>query len=168
MCFSSQSPRNHHNTPLPTMSEEKAYYLVSPSFGLVLAESWDGQPSGVVAQQRDNMQQYQQWTIEYGDEPNTIALRCCDGGNYLHANGGFASATVGTGEKQWWKMTTDWNVTPPHAFRLSPVDFPRVYLNHYQGQPVPRGHPGMVVHMWPWEVGFTSVWCWRHTRSDML
>lgn len=140
------------------MAEGKAFYLTSVAAGLVLAHSPNGNPSGVVAQNEGDQDQAQKWTVEYGDQPDTIALRCCGNGEYLHANGGDCWATVGTGAKQWWKTSKE-GVTPPHACRLSPVEYPRVYLNHFQGLRVPIGHPGMKVHMWVWEVSNQQCCC---------
>lgn len=70
---------------------------------MVLARSPNGQPSGVVAQNRGDQDAPQKWIVEPGSEPN-IALRCASNNEYLHANGGSNWATVGTGEKQWWKV----------------------------------------------------------------
>ncbi|KAK5121220.1 hypothetical protein LTR85_005386 [Meristemomyces frigidus] len=124
----------------------KSFYLVSVSCGLVLAPMASKNPSGVVVQNANSKDNAQQWVIEYGEQPDTFALRNCSNGDYLHADGGKSWATVGTGAKQLWKMDNN-DVTPPQACRLSPVEYPKVYLNHFQGQ---RRH-NMKVHMWQWE-----------------
>jgi hypothetical protein len=93
----------------------------------------------------------QKWTIEYGDEPNTIALKCAANDKYLHCFEGKSWGKVGTGDKQWWKISND-DVSAPGACRIGPVDFPDVYLNHHSGNTVRRGAAGAKVHMYKWEV----------------
>ena len=136
------------------MGESGPFYLTSVSNGHVLAQSPNGQPSGVVVQNRGDQDKPQQWMIEQGDEHDIIALRCLSNDQYLHANGGTSWSTVGTGEKQWWKCSGE-NVTAPQACRLSPVDYPDVYLNHFQGIRVAKGQ-SMKVHMWQWKVGIQA------------
>ncbi|KAL1608359.1 hypothetical protein SLS60_003300 [Paraconiothyrium brasiliense] len=131
------------------MSEETPFYLASVAHGHVLARSPNGQPSGVVAQNRGDQDAPQKWVAEPGDEQNVIALRCLSNNEYLHANGGTNWSTVGTGEKQWWKLSNN-NVTAPGACHLSPVDYPGVFLNHFQGIRVAKSQ-SMKVHMWQWE-----------------
>lgn len=137
------------------MGESGPFYLTSVSNGHVLARSPNGQPSGVVVQNRGDQDQPQQWMIEQGDEPDVIALRCLSNDQYLHANGGTNWSTVGTGEKQWWRCSGQ-DVTAPQACRLSPVDYPNVYLNHFQGIRVAKGQ-SMKVHMWQWDVSIAGV-----------
>jgi hypothetical protein len=132
------------------MGESGPFYLTSVSNGHVLARSPTGQPSGVVVQNRGDQGQSQQWVIERGEEPDIIALRCLSNNEYLNASGGGNWASVGTGEKQWWRCSND-DVTAPQACRLSPVDYPDVYLNHFQGIRVGKGQ-SMKVHMWQWDV----------------
>jgi hypothetical protein len=137
---------------LRSMSDtNKAFFVTSVSNGHVLANRADGRPSGVVAENKGDQGDAEKWTIEAGDEANQVALKNAANGQYLHANGNKCWATVGTGEKQWWKISSD-GVTAPGACRLSPVEYPDVYLNHFQGKAVRKGAVGMKVHMWTWTV----------------
>ncbi|GAB7362893.1 hypothetical protein MBLNU230_g3195t1 [Neophaeotheca triangularis] len=130
------------------MADVKECYLTSVSAGLVL--SIQPNSKNVVAQSPGDQDKQQKWIVEQCDQPNVIALRNSGTSEYLHANGGHAGAACVAGKKQWWKVDNS-SVRAPHACRLSPVDSPRAFLNHYQGINVQPGHPGMTVHMWPWE-----------------
>jgi hypothetical protein len=127
------------------------FYLASVSNGHVLAHQENGRPSGVVVENKGDRGDEQKWTIEYGDEPNTVALKCAANDKYLHCFEGKSWGKVGTGDKQWWKISND-DVSPPGACRIGPVDFPDVYLNHHSGNTVRRGAAGTKVHMYKWEV----------------
>jgi len=128
----------------------KAFYISSVTQGHVLTSQPSGNPSGVVVQNKGEGGDREKWTVEVGDEPNVVALKNASNGQYLHANGGKSWAAVGTGEKQWWKISDD-GVNAPGACRLSPVPYPDVYLNHFNGQVARNGRP-IKVHMWKWEV----------------
>lgn len=143
-----------HTDHRPTYSmpdSNKAFYVTSVSNGHVLANQANGRPSGVVAENKGQQGDEEKWTMEAGSEPNVVALRSASNGKYLHANGGGCWATVGTGEKQWWRISSD-DVTAPGACRFSPVQYPNVYLNHFEGRPVAKGAVGMKVHLWTWVV----------------
>ena len=129
----------------------KALYVTSVSNGLILANQPNSKPSGVVASNRGDKGDDEKWIIEAGDKPNVVALRNASNGKYLRAEGGRNGSKAGTGDKQWWTISSD-RVLAPGACSLSPVDYPNVYLNHFQGRVVPKGHVGMTVHMWQWEV----------------
>ena len=128
----------------------KAFYITSVSNGLVLAHQPSGKPSGVAVENKGDGGDREKWEVEAGDQPNVIALKNASNGEYLHANGGTNWSTVGTGAKQWWKISND-NVTAPGACGLSPVDFPSVFLNHFQGKPARQFKDQIKVHMWKWE-----------------
>jgi hypothetical protein len=129
----------------------KAFYVTSVSNGLILANQYNSKPSGVVASNRGDKGDDEKWIIEAGDQPNVVALKNASNGKYLRAEAGRNGGKAGTGDKQWWKISSD-RVTAPGACSLSPVDYPNFYLNHFQGRAVPKGHVGMTVHMWQWEV----------------
>lgn len=129
----------------------KAFYVTSVSNGLILANQPNSKPSGVVASNRGDKGDDEKWIIEAGDKPNVIALKNASNGKYLRAEGNRNGSKAGTGDKQWWTISSD-RVLAPGACSLSPVDYPNVFLNHFQGRAVPKGHVGMTVHMWQWEV----------------
>jgi hypothetical protein len=129
----------------------KAFYVTSVSNGLILANQPNSRPSGVVAAHCGDKSEGEKWIVEAGDKPNVVALKNASNGQYLHAEGGRNGSKAGTGDKQWWTISRD-RVLAPGACSLSPVDYPNVFLNHFQGRPVPKGHVGMTVHMWQWEV----------------
>lgn len=60
-------------------------------------------------------------------------------------------------------------MTPPGASRLSPVDHPSVYLNHFQGIRVAPDQ-SMKVHMWQWEQPnqFCLAWYFRPADGGFL
>jgi len=66
------------------MTESKEYYLASVEHGLVLSYKANGQPSGVSLQFKGDQDKEQKWTIESGDQPNRIALKCSATGRYLN------------------------------------------------------------------------------------
>jgi hypothetical protein len=140
---------NLSSIPVLLCSMSKAFYITSVSNGLVLADQPSGTPSGVVVENRGDSDR-EKWIVEAGDEPNVIALKSASNGQYLHADGGRNYAAAGTGGKQWWKMSSD-DVTAPGACRLSPVEYPNFFLNHFQGKPARRGRDQIKVHMWKWE-----------------
>ena len=132
-------------------SSSTTFYLASVSNGHVLAHQENSRPSGVVVENKGDRSDEQKWIVEYGDEPDTIALKCAANNKYLHCFEGKSWGKVGTGDKQWWKISND-DVSAPGACRIGPVDFPDVYLNHHSGNTVRRGAAGAKVHMYKWEV----------------
>lgn len=132
------------------MADSKAFYITSVTHGFVLAKQNNNSPTGVVVENKGDQGDEEKWTIEAGDEPNVIALKCAANGEYLHADGNTNWSKVGTGEKQWWRVSTD-EVGPPGACRLSPVPHPNVCLNHFNGE-YKRPGSKVKVHMWQWVV----------------
>ena len=147
--FSEPSFTSH--TESYSSNSSATFYLGSVSNGHVLAHQENSRPSGVVVENKGDRGDEQKWTVEYGDEPNTIALKCAANDKYLHCFEGKSWGKVGTGDKQWWKISND-DVSAPGAYRIGPVDFPDVYLNHHSGNTVRRGAAGAKVHMYKWEV----------------
>ncbi|GAB7327356.1 hypothetical protein MBLNU13_g11229t1 [Cladosporium sp. NU13] len=146
--FSEPSFTSH--TESYSSNSSTTFYLASVSNGHVLAHQENSRPSGVVVENKGDRSDEQKWTVEYGDEPDTIALKCAANDKYLHCFEGKSWGKVGTGEKQWWKISND-DVSAPGACRIGPVDFPDVYLNHHSGNTVRRGAAGAKVHMYKWE-----------------
>lgn len=147
--FSEPSFTSH--TESHSSSSSRTFYLASVSNGHVLAHQENSRPSGVVVENKGDRGDEQKWIVEYGDEPNTVALKCAANDKYLHCFEGKSWGKVGTGDKQWWKISND-DVSAPGACRIGPVDFPDVYLNHHSGNTVRRGASGAKVHMYKWEV----------------
>lgn len=162
--FSQSGPSYSSQPQSLTMSNSnKPFYITSVSNGHVLSNQSNNLPSGVVAENRGDQGDEEKWTLEAGDEPNVIALKNASNGKYLHANGGGSWSTVGTGEKQWWRLSND-ELSPPGACRLSPVPYPGVFLNHFQGQAARKGAVGIKVHMWQWE----GVCIWEHPSDGCI
>lgn len=147
--FSKPSFTSH--TESYSSNSSTTFYLASVSNGHVLAHQENGRPSGVVVENKGDRSDEQKWNVEYGDEPDTIALKCAANDKYLHCFEGKSWGKVGTGEKQWWKISNH-DVSAPGACRIGPVDFPDVFLNHHSGNTVRRGAAGAKVHMYKWEV----------------
>jgi hypothetical protein len=147
----SQVARPSFSAESYSTDSSKTFYLASVSNGHVLAHQEDSHPTGVVVENKGDRGDEQKWTVECGDESNTIALKCVANGKYLHCFEGKSWGKVGTGDKQWWKISDD-NVTAPGACRIGPVDYPDVFLNHHSGNTVQKGKRGTKVHMYKWEV----------------
>jgi hypothetical protein len=98
------------------MAEPRPVYLVTVWKGGVLAHQPSGRPSGVVMQLAGATGNEQKWIPEFGEEPDSVALKNVANGEYLFGNGEDYKE-AGTGEKTWWRMSTD-DVTTPGAFRL--------------------------------------------------
>jgi hypothetical protein len=145
--FTSHTESYTSNSP----TNPQTFYLASVSNGHVLAHQDTNRPSGVVVENAGDRSAEQKWTVEHGDEPNVIALKCAANDKYLHCFEGKSWGKVGTGDKQWWKISNE-DVSAPGACRIGPVDFPDVYLNHHSGNTVRRGAAGAKVHMYKWEV----------------
>ena len=157
--FSQPSFTSHTESYSSNSSSSTTFYLASVSNGHVLAHQENSRPSGVVVENKGDRGDEQKWTIEYGDEPNTVALKCVANDKYLHCFEGKSWGKVGTGDKQWWKISND-DVSAPGACRIGPVEYPDVFLNHHSGNTVRRGAAGTKVHMYKWEVSF----CDEHDR----
>lgn len=159
--FSEPSFTSH--TESHSSNSSRTFYLASVSNGHVLAHQENNRPSGVVVENKGDRSNEQKWTVEYGDDPNTIALKCAANDKYLHCFEGKSCCKVGTGDKQWWKISND-DVSAPGACRIGPVDFPDEYLNHHSGNTVRRGAAGAKVHMYKWEVSVDR----KASRVDLL
>jgi hypothetical protein len=104
------------------MSDQKPVYLVSTAYGGVVTQQADGYPSGVVMERRGIKDDEQKWILEFGEEPDTVALKNVANDKYMSASGENYKP-VGTGEKTWWKMWYS-DVSTPGAFRLSVASGP--------------------------------------------
>lgn len=101
------------------MDGPRTFYLYVAHRHYVLTYQKRGLPSGVVVEPKGRRNDEQKWTVEYGDEPDTIALRNVANGKYMRSDKPENYSAVGTGDKEWWKISFD--STPPRAFRLAPM-----------------------------------------------
>jgi hypothetical protein len=53
----------------------------------------------------------QKRTVEFGDEPDLVALKCVANGKYMNSLEGGKNEGVKLGDKQWWKISND-GLTP--------------------------------------------------------
>jgi hypothetical protein len=105
----------------------KTYYVSLVAGGYVLAWEKSGNPTKISFEHRGLRGDEQKWTIEYGDEPNTIALRNVASGEYIRALENKANGKIGTGDREWWEMSVG-ELTAPGAFRLSTIDPPEKFF----------------------------------------
>jgi len=143
----------------------KAFYITSVTHGYVLADQPSGNPSGVVVANKGESGDREKWIVEAGDQPNVVALKNASNGKYLFADGGKSWAKASTGNKQWWKVSTD-NIIAMGACRLSPVEYPGVFLNHFQGRAAKKGGGQVKVHMWQWEDRYETWLTWYFRDAD--
>jgi hypothetical protein len=144
------------NTKSDSLESSSTFYLTSVHDGYVLAHQENGDPSGVVAMNKGERDGEQKWTIERSDEPNIMAFRNVASGKYLHCFEAQRWGKVGTGDKQWWRVSND-NVTAPGAFELSPIDSPKWFLNFYQVD-VSKGSAAKT-RMMEWQVSADVAFC---------
>jgi len=131
------------------MDSPRTFYLYVAHRHYVLAYNKRGLPSGVVLQLRGKSGDEQKWTIEQGDEPNTIALHNVASGNYMRSNKPESHSKVGTGDKEWWKIDIH-EKSPPGTFRLAPMvdSSPRpCFLNFLTGSALRSDQDGTEVNL---------------------
>jgi hypothetical protein len=98
-----------------------SYYLVGVTTGHVLAQNTgDQQSSGVVLENKGEHDDEQKWTVEFGDRPDVVALKCVANGKYMNAPESSGQASVGLGEKQWWWISNE-SITPRGACHFHPL-----------------------------------------------
>jgi hypothetical protein len=106
------------------MADSATFYLAGVGTGQVLTHK---DPSGLVFENKGDHEDEEKWTVESGDEPNVVALRNVASGKYINCPKAQDSQKIGTGEKQWWRVSND-NVTPHGACRFNLVDSPDLFL----------------------------------------
>lgn len=114
------------------MSSQKPVYLVSTQGGGVVTKQADNYPSGAVIELTGVKDDEQKWIPEFGEEPDTVALKNVANNQYLTASGENYKP-VNTGEKTWWKMWYS-DVRAPGAFRLSVIGSPKENCIEVQGE----------------------------------
>jgi len=126
----------------PQNTEPKTFYLHNAHRHYVVTYQNRGLPSGVVVEPKGRRNDEQKWTIEYGDGPDIIALRNVANGLYMRSDKPANYSNVGTGDKEWWKISFE--DTPPRTFRLSPMvgSSPQPYFMEYSGEGVRHDQDG--------------------------
>jgi hypothetical protein len=128
------------------MADSTTFYLAGVGTGQVLCHI---DPSGLVMENKGDHDDEQKWTVEYGDKPNIVALRNVASGKYINCPKAKGSERIGTGEKQWWRLSNN-NVTPHGACRFNLVDAPDLFL--YTAGGVLRKGSTMNVMLRVWHV----------------
>jgi hypothetical protein len=139
------------------MADAKSFYIVTVAGGKCL-ENTQGAKGVLDCLPKDASSQH--WTIETGDDENTVAFKSCADGQYLRNNEPTKVnwGKIGVGEKQWW--TLEKGSTPGSCLiRSNACTSGASYLNDFQG----RYQDSNYVHMWQMEASMlsisVSVWC---------
>lgn len=135
------------------MGNPKPTYLSLVNPGYVLTYHESGRPSGVVMSHADSCGDDDKWIIEYGDEPNTVAIKSVSSGKYVVGEPKH-EGTVGTSDsKQMWLIEHDGDkVRPPGSYRLSMVGTPELFLRAWNSSDFKPGQTGWRVVMHKWSV----------------
>jgi hypothetical protein len=138
------------------MSSPKPVYIQTWFKGRVLTQNEGGGfHSPVMCHNAGFKGDEQRWIPEYGEEANTVALRCVTNDKYLTAVGeNYKPVTMGA--KTWWKMSWD-EVWIPGAFRLSIAGTP----DKIAMQVANIGRPGNWLTMRMWGVCFFLYYCFQ-------
>jgi hypothetical protein len=126
-------------------------YLQSLTAGFVLTyrdeEKTDMIRVGFVGDRGDN----DKWTLECGDESDTVAIKLVLKGQYLTCDRRHGGRVFLRNGKDWWKIThrTDkhW---PPGSYAICPVDSPKYYLNVAEGSKMFVGYSAWASRMYEW------------------
>lgn len=99
------------------MGSPKPVYLVSVHGGGVVTQQANRYPGGVVMEYAGVKDDEQKWIPEFGEEPNTVALRSVSNNEYLSSSGAMYNVVGTSEEKTWWTMLFN-DMRAPGAFRL--------------------------------------------------
>jgi hypothetical protein len=131
------------------------FYVTAVADGNVLSQP--SEPgSDLVMETRGNRDVEQKWIVEPGDEPNTFALKHMATGKYMRASEVQAYAKVDTGDKQWWRVSSD-RITPSGACCFSLVESPDLFLS-WPGHYIEKGKPGDKLKVKPWQVSVYEIY----------
>jgi hypothetical protein len=98
---------------------------------------------------------FEKWTVEYGDKPDTVALKCVANDKYLTAEPKHYGKAFVRDEKEWWNVVYyKERVRVPGAYLLSLVSNPKVFLFASQAGAVLPGRPGAKAFMHEWMVSY--------------
>jgi hypothetical protein len=92
--------------------------------------------SRVVFEYTRNRTDQHKWIVERGDEPDIIALKNVADGKYLCYSMIKEFGEIFTGNKTWWRASTD--TTPVGSYRLVLMDNPKLSFKYSVGN-YPRG-----------------------------
>jgi len=134
-----------------------SYYLVGIGTGHVLAHYKEDLSRGIVLENKGDHDDEQKWTVEFGDEPDLVALKCVANGKYMNSLEGGKNEGVKLGDKQWWKMSND-GLTPNMACRFSLVSSPEQSI-YTHGSVLEKGQHH-TAHMREWKAS-DSVVCFH-------
>ncbi|KAK3070981.1 hypothetical protein LTR53_009490 [Teratosphaeriaceae sp. CCFEE 6253] len=130
------------------MGGDKAFYIIAVGGGKCLENTTSA--SGVLDCLPKPASKAQRWVLEPSpDEPNVVAFRSCEDGQYLRntepAKVSWARIGVGA-ERQWW--TLERGATPGSCLiRSNACTAGQSYLNDFEGKYQDRNY----VHMWQME-----------------
>ena len=125
------------NTKPQDTDSTKAYYVTATTHGHLLAQLGSKASSRVVFEYTRNRTDQHKWIVERGDEPDIIALKNVADGKYLCYSMIREFGEIFTGNKTWWRASTD--TTPVGSYRLVLMDNPKLSF-HYGVGNYPRGN----------------------------
>ena len=134
-----------------------SYYLVGIGTGHVLAKNMKDKSGHVVLENKGENDDEQKWTVEFGDEPDLVALKCVADGKYMISPeiGARDNAGVILGDdKQWWKVSND-NLTPNVACRFNLASRPEQFI-YTHGAVLEKGQHH-TAHMRDWKASDSMV-----------
>jgi hypothetical protein len=131
-----------------------SYYLVGIGTGHVLAHYAEDKTRGIVLENKGDHGDEQKWTVEFGDEPDLVALKCVANGKYMSSLEGGNNNAVKCGDKQWWKVSND-NLTPNVACRFNLASSPEQFV-YTHGAVLEKGQHH-TAHMRDWKASDSMV-----------
>jgi hypothetical protein len=149
----SKALANRETASAPKGEDGKPKLVSMVGGGWVLTYNESGKPFDLTVGSPGDRGDFEQWIVEYGDKPNTIALKCAANGKYLTAEGKDYGKTFLRDEKEWWNVIHDKDrVRPPGAYLLSLVSAPKAFLHAQQAGTVTPGTSGAKAYMREWMV----------------
>jgi hypothetical protein len=148
----------------PKGGDSKLTYLLMVNAGYVLTYQASSKPS-VVTAGLAAFEENEKWIVEYGDEPNTVALKSSVNGKYL--TGDPKKNTLERiflrDDKQWWKLRNDIEdkLFPPGAYAFAMVEHPNWFLSGYKRSYLTPGKTGWEVFLKNWGVSCSPHFDWN-------
>jgi hypothetical protein len=136
--------------------DSKLMHLSAVRDGYVLTYREKGNHALVVSLAGDNGND-EKWIVEYGNEPNTVALKCAANGKYLTGVRKHRGECSLRDEVEWWNVVHDNDkARSPGSYLLSMVGSPEFFLNVMQSTTPGPGKDGSEVMMFEWSVSSCS------------